>query len=282
MPADAGVDDRRPGRLDGLGEGDDLRQGGAARDQVQHGEAVDDDEVLADGLAHAPDDLHREAHPVLVRAAPAVLTVVGLRRDELVDEVALGAHDLHPVVAGLPGEAGGAGVVVDGPLDVGVGEFAGHEGADRGLQGARGDEVPVVGVPAEVQDLHRDPAALAVHGFGDDPVLLGLRLGGELGAALVRPARVVGRDAAGDDETHSPARPGRVERRHALEPALGLLQTDVHGAHEDAVGQRGEAQVERGHQVRVSTHRALRARCGRLCCRGPRTGCATSCITRGR
>jgi hypothetical protein len=33
-------------------------------------------------------------------AAPAVVAVVGLRRDELVDQVALGAHDLDAVVVG--------------------------------------------------------------------------------------------------------------------------------------------------------------------------------------
>ena len=37
---------------------------------------------------------------LLERAAPLVVAVVGLRRDELVDEVALGAHDLDAVVAG--------------------------------------------------------------------------------------------------------------------------------------------------------------------------------------
>ncbi len=67
-----------------------------------------------------------------------VLTLVGLRGDELVDEIALGAHDLDAVVPGPLCELGGAGVVVDGPLDLGVGERVRREGADRALQGARG------------------------------------------------------------------------------------------------------------------------------------------------
>lgn len=262
VPADAGVDDRGSGGLDGLGEGDHLVEGGAAGHQVQHGQPVDEDEVLADGLAHPADDLDGEAHAVLVRAAPAVGAVVGAGGDELVDEVALGAHDLDAVVSGLAGEAGGAHVVVDGALDLGVGQFARHVRADRGLERARGDQVGVVGVAAEVQDLQGDAAALAVHGVGDDPVPLGLRLGGELGAAVVRAALVVGGYASGDDQAHSAAGPGGVEGGHALEPALGLFQADVHGAHQDPVGQRGEAQVERAQQVRVTAHRALRARCG--------------------
>ena len=41
-----------------------------------------------------------KADAVLERAAPVVVAVVGARRDELVDQVALGAHDLDAVVAG--------------------------------------------------------------------------------------------------------------------------------------------------------------------------------------
>ena len=50
---------------------------------------------------------------VLRRAAPLVGALVGARREELVDEVALGAHDLDAVVAGLAGERGRRGEVVD-------------------------------------------------------------------------------------------------------------------------------------------------------------------------
>ncbi len=278
VPADAGVDDRGAGGLDCLGEGDHLVEGGAAGHQVEHGEPVDQDEVLADRLAHPADDLDGEAHPVLVGAAPAVGAPVGLPGDELVDQVPLGAHDLDAVVAGLPGEAGGAHVVVDRPLDVGVGELAGREGADGRLEGAGRDQVPVVGVAAEVQDLEGDAAALAVDGRGDDPVLLGLLVGGEPGAALVGASLVVGGDAAGDDEAHAAAGAGGVELGHAGEAALGLLETDVHGTHEDPVGQRGEAQVQGGQQVGVTAHLALRARCDACSCRARAPAYATSCI----
>ncbi len=262
MPADTGVDEGGTGGLDGPGEGDHLVEGGAVGHQVEHGQPVDQDEVRADRLAHPADDLDGEAHAVLVRAAPAVGAVVGARRDELVDQVALGAHDLDAVVPGLAGEAGGAHIVVDGAFDLGVGQLAGHVRADRRLEGARGDQIRVVGVPTEVQDLQGDPAALAVHGVGDGPVPLGLLLGGELGTAGVGAALVVGGDAAGDDQADTAAGPGGVEGGHALETALGLLQTDVHRTHQDPVGQCGEAQVQRAQQVGVTAHRALRARCG--------------------
>lgn len=252
VPADAAVDDGRPGGLDGLGQLHDLVQGGAAGHQVEHGEAVDDDEVLADALADPADDLHREAHPPLVRAAPLVLAVVGRGDDELVDQVALGAHDLNAVVPGAAGEFGAAGEVLDGLLDLLGGERVGREGADRGLDRAGGDEVGVVGVAAEVEDLEGDPAAGGVHRVGDGPVLVGLLLGGQHRAALPGAPGLVGGDAAGDDQADAAAGPFGVEGGHPLVAAGGLLQADVHGAHDHAVGQGGEAEVERAEQVRVA------------------------------
>jgi hypothetical protein len=115
VPADAGVDDRGAGRLDGLGELHDFVPGAAVLDQVEHRQAEDDDEVGADLLARAAHDLDGEADAVL-EGRPIRRAVVGLRRDELVDQVALGAHDLDAVVAGLLREARAAGVVGDGLL----------------------------------------------------------------------------------------------------------------------------------------------------------------------
>jgi hypothetical protein len=70
-------------------------------DQVQHRQAVDDDEVLAHALARAANDFQRQADAVLVTAPPFIAALVGALDDELVDEITLGAHDLDPVIAGL-------------------------------------------------------------------------------------------------------------------------------------------------------------------------------------
>lgn len=254
MPADAGVDERGAGRLDGAGEGDDLLQRRTAGHQVQHGEPVDQDEVGAEALARAAHDVDRETHPVLVAAAPAVAAPVGGTRDELVDQVALGAHDLDAVVAGGPREFGRPHEVLDGLLDLVLAQGVRHEGADRGLERARRHQVLVVGVPAEVQDLHRDPAALAVYRVRDGPVLRGLRLGGQPGTARVGAARVVGGDASGHHESDPAAGPLRVERGHPLEPVLRLFEPDVHGAHQHPVGQCGEPEVQGAQQVGVRGH----------------------------
>ena len=51
----------------------------------------------------APDDLDGEAPPRLGRAPVAVGALVGARREELVEQVALGRHDLDAVVTRLTG-----------------------------------------------------------------------------------------------------------------------------------------------------------------------------------
>ncbi len=118
MPPDAGVDDVGAGRLHLLGEVDDFLERRAVRHEVEHRQPVDQEEVLADGRADAPDDLEGEADPLLVGPAPAIGALVGARHDELVDEVPLGAHDLDAVVAGLLREERAADVVLDRLLDL--------------------------------------------------------------------------------------------------------------------------------------------------------------------
>ncbi len=254
VPADAGVDDGRAGGLDGLGQLDHFFKRRATIDQVQHGQAVDDDEVGAHGFAHLAHDLDREAHAVGVGAAVLVGALVGARGDELVDQVALGAHDLDTVVACDLGHLGAVGEVVDGALDLFGGQLArGHRG-DRGLDGAGADQAGVVGVATEVQDLQGDLAAGFVHGSCHHLVLLGFFERGQAGATGVGAAVVVGGDAAGHHQGHATAGALGVEGSHALEAVLGFFQANVHGAHQHAVFQRGEAQVQGGKQVRVGAH----------------------------
>ena len=101
VPADAGVEDGDAGLLEQVGELDDLVPGLAALDQVEQRDPVDDREVGADQLAGPAHHLDREPHPVARRPAPLVGAVVGAGGEELVDQVALGAHDLDGVVPGL-------------------------------------------------------------------------------------------------------------------------------------------------------------------------------------
>ena len=91
--------------------------------------------------------------------------LVGPRREELVDEVALGAHDLDAVVTRLPGEPGGPGEGPDLPPHAAVAQRAGPEPRDRALH-RRGRHAPRgVAVAPGVQDLQGDAATRLVHGI---------------------------------------------------------------------------------------------------------------------
>ena len=256
VPADAGVDDasRRPPRSPAA-SATTSSQVLAALDQVEHREAVDDDEVAArPPRASARTISTAKRMRFSSAAAPVVVALVGARREELVDQVALGAHDLDAVVAGLAGEPRAAREVVDGALD------AARRSARAGVNGVIGDlsadgatDERVVGVAAGVQDLQRDPAALGVHGVRDRGGAARPAPGSDsCDAARLEPAGDVRREAAGDDQRRR--RRGRARRstpRACSKSARPVLEAGVHRAHEDAVAQRREPEVQRGEQVRV-------------------------------
>lgn len=205
----------------------------------------------------APHDLDRKADAVFVRAAPFVFAMVRVRGDEFVDQIAFGAHDLDAVVARVLRERRAAREIVDRRVDLARGQRMRGERIDRRLQRARRDERRMIGVAAEVQDLHRDPAAGVVHRARDDPMALGLLLGREHRAAGHHPAALVRRDAARDDEPGLAARALGVERGHPLEAVCRLLEPDMHRAHQHAVLQRSETELQRSRQVGIEGHRAL-------------------------
>ena len=99
MPADAGVDDRGHRRFNALRQYRDLVPGTAAFNQIEHRQPVNDDEFATHCLARAAHDVDGETNPILERAAPFVVTKISLWRDELIDQVALGPHDLDTVIA---------------------------------------------------------------------------------------------------------------------------------------------------------------------------------------
>ena len=100
-------------------------------------------------------------------AAPLVVALIRALGQELVEQVALRAHDLDGVVAGLLGEHGAAGEVLDRGPDLLVGQLSGGERADGGLRGRGGDRLRVIGIAPGMQDLQRDMAALFMHRVGD-------------------------------------------------------------------------------------------------------------------
>ena len=222
-----------------------------------------------DGLAGAPHDLDRQAHPVGVRAAPAVGAPVGVGDQELVDEVALGAHDLDAVVAGLAGQHRAVHEGLDLALDAALAQRPGGERRDRALDPRRRHDQRVVAVATGVQDLQGDVAALGVHGLGDRAVLAGRRTRGQRAGAGLGPALDVRREAAGHDQADAAAGALGEVVGEVPEPLGIVLEPGVHRAHEHAVAQGGEAQVEGSEQVRVGRG-GIRVRHGPSVDRPPR------------
>jgi hypothetical protein len=67
-------------------------------------------------------------------------------------------------------------------------------------------------------------------------------------------ASVIGRNATGHDQADTAGGAFGIKRRHAGEAVFHLFQADVHRAHQNPVGQGGEAQIERGQKRGISRH----------------------------
>ncbi|MNN04000.1 hypothetical protein D3C81_1167150 [compost metagenome] len=103
-----------------------------------------------------------------------------------------------------------------------------------------------------MQDLQANLAASGMHGLGDDTVLVSLLLGAQLGCAGIHATFIVGRDTTSDHQPNAATGTLCKIRSHAFEATGTLLKACVHRPHQGAVSQGGEAQVERGQQVRIA------------------------------
>src|SRR5690606_32919906 len=157
-------------------------------------------------------------HAVLVAAAPAVGALVGVRSQELVDEVTFRTHDLDAVVTGLLGQRGAIDEVLNLLFDTFLVQLTGLERVDRRLDRAWRHGFRAVGITTGVEDLQADLAARLVHGPGDNLVLLGLFRSGQLGRTGIHRAFHVRADTAGHHQADAAAGTPRKLRGHALEP----------------------------------------------------------------
>ena len=159
MPANPGIDDGGSCPLNGLAQCHNLFPGLATLDQVQHGQPVDNDEFRPNSFAHTADNLHGQAHTVLVRATPLVRSLVGPLTQKLVDEIAFGAHHLNAIITRKFGELRGTDEIVDLPFNPFRGKGAGLERAYRGLGCRCRDNQRLIAITPCVQDLHTDLSA---------------------------------------------------------------------------------------------------------------------------
>ena len=196
-------------------------------------------------------------------AAPRVGAVVGARGEELVDQVALGAHDLDGVVARpCCASAGGCGEVGRGPVDARGRQRARPERRDRRL-GRRGADARTGG--SRSGPACSTCSAIAPPSSCTAPVTSRCRSAcsrvvisrGE----RLEPAALVGRVAAGDDQPDPAAGAlGEVRRQLGQVPGV-VLEPGVHRAHHHAVAQRQVADRDRREQVRVVVVIGMRCSC---------------------
>jgi hypothetical protein len=111
-----------------------------------------------------------------------------------------------------------------------------------------------------VDELERDLAAVLVHRARDQLVRQHVAGLVHHAGARVEPRAAVHAEPAGDHEAHAALGAlGEVRRQLRVVPEA-VLEAGVHGAHDHAVAQRGEAQVQGREQVREGlVHEELRS-----------------------
>ena len=198
------------------------------------------------GPAH---DLDREASALLGRTAPLVGALVGARSEELVEQIALAAHDLDAVVARFAGQFGARARSRRWCPSTSRSD-ARSERVDRRLDRRCADRKRMVGIASRVQDLQQDLAAFVVHGVGDACGVGGrLPSDNHLRGERQQPPGAVGCVPAGDDQADAAAGALREIRRKPVGVAGTVFQPGVHRAHHHAIAQRGEPKVQRRQQV---------------------------------
>ena len=166
--------DEPPGDAGGVGDGE------SALGPVGGGEAHEQGHVLGDHVADGVGDAQQQPGAVLQGAAVFVRALVAQRGEELVEEVPVGAVELHEVHAGLHGTAGRGGErghdVVDALLVQRDGLGEAREGDGGGAHGLpapvlrRDGPAGVLGAPgglraglaSRVGELHANGRALLV------------------------------------------------------------------------------------------------------------------------
>ncbi len=267
--ADAGLADRHVDEVDQAVAGPacaDLRAvvGGQPR-LVPHllvaDEADADDEVARHAGPHRLEDAGPEAQAVVERAAVVVGAMVEQRRQELMDEVAVGGMDLDAVEARLGAVNGRGREGIDELVDLVDGEglrwllvLGDRGGGERGqLRPSAGDHAAVV------RELHERQCVVPVDGVGDETEA------GDAGG--VPHVRVVGhlvggrrmdRGLPGDDRADAtggaalevPGEPRAVEAGLA-DDGRRVDEPGEVGTEDDPVLRRPRAESERLEQRRI-------------------------------
>ena len=89
---------------------------------------------MASPFAYRTHHFYGKAHAAGVIAAPRVITLVGTRGEEFVNQITFRAHHFDTVVAGLPGQLRAAGKIIDQLQDLIMAERVRSKAVNRRLQ----------------------------------------------------------------------------------------------------------------------------------------------------
>jgi len=180
--------------------------------QIQHAQSENDDEIFPASLPRLVDNLYRQSHSIAkVATAVFIIAMIRFGHQELIDEIALGAHDLDSVVSRLLGQNGAIGKVSNGGFDIRRAQFFRPKGSNGAFGAAGRYREGMVRVSTGVKYLQADPAgfgavdaggrvggyANGVDHLGDDLVTIAFRFGGELVGEGSYPSLPVWRDSSG-------------------------------------------------------------------------------------
>ena len=251
MPTDTCIDDGDARLFQLLGQMHHLLPCAAALHAIHHAEAENDDELPAHGFAHSPHHFERKTDAVLVAAAIFVCAEIGALGNELIDEIAFGAHDLHPVIVGILRQLGRTGKVGNGAGNAPLAQCPWFERTDGRLHRAGCHTEGMIAIAACVQYLHGYLATVLVHRFGHHLVLVGCAAVAESAGEGACPTGDVWGYASRNDKSNAPCGTLAKVGGHLLIAALFLFEAGVHAAHKGAVAQRGETKVERSEEMRI-------------------------------
>ncbi len=155
---------------EGVGPPRDLEQvllGQPAGDEVVAAVPHPDDEVVSDGLAHRPEHLVGESHPVVDAAAVFVGARVGERGEKVLEQMTAVEGNVAAVVAALLEPHRRRRPRIDDLADLGLGHHVGPLAmaffTSVGRTPQRGPRVPGVAAPTPVGDLRQAEGAVPVH-----------------------------------------------------------------------------------------------------------------------
>ena len=168
-----------------------------------------------------------------------------MKREKLVNEIPLRAHNLHAIIARLLRARGGDDEVVDLLFDAFFIQLFWWEGRDRGFYSARRDALRAVSITSGMQDLHRDLAVSRMDAVRDNLVVGDVLIIEQASSAGENAALFAGGHAARYDQRGLTACAICVELCDTV-PVFAFLEAGVHRPHQHAVFQRGKAKIKGG------------------------------------